>query len=135
MLLTVKILDGALSIFTVMSMNDKHINYIEFRAKDLNAIKAFYSAAFDWKFVDYGPHYVAFSNSGLEGGFELTEDEIVNGVLVVLYHSDLDAIKARVLEAGGTILLDIFSFPGGHRFEFADPSGNALAVWSDQYTA
>jgi hypothetical protein len=25
----------------------------------------------------------------------------------------------------------IFTFPGGRRFHFADPSGNVLAVWSD----
>jgi predicted enzyme related to lactoylglutathione lyase len=26
----------------------------------------------------------------------------------------------------------IFSFPGGRRFHFADPSGNELAVWSEK---
>jgi uncharacterized protein len=31
-----------------------------------------------------------------------------------------------------TIVRSIFSFPGGRRFHFADPSGNELAVWSDQ---
>lgn len=25
-----------------------------------------------------------------------------------------------------------FSFPGGRRFHFTDPSGNELAVWTDQ---
>jgi hypothetical protein len=25
----------------------------------------------------------------------------------------------------------IFSFPGGRRFHFTDPSGNELAVWSE----
>jgi predicted enzyme related to lactoylglutathione lyase len=26
---------------------------------------------------------------------------------------------------------EIFSFPGGRRFHFTDPSGNELSVWSD----
>ena len=26
----------------------------------------------------------------------------------------------------------IFSFPGGRRFHFTDPSGHELAVWSDK---
>ncbi len=39
------------------------LNYVEFPAKDLSATKAFFSAAFDWSFVDYGPDYVAFSRS------------------------------------------------------------------------
>ena len=115
-----------------MPPTNNHINYIEFKAKDLDAIKTFYSKAFDWKFTDYGLTYTAFENSGLQGGFEKTEDDIVNGALVVLYHNNLEAIQQRVIEAGGKIVLDIFSFPGGRRFHFADPSGNELAIWFDQ---
>lgn len=113
-------------------MKDSHINYIEFSANNLEEIKVFYTQSFDWKFTDYGPTYVSFSESGLAGGFEKTEDEIVNGVLVVLYHQDLDLIKGKIVEAGGKISKDIFSFPGGKRFHFIDPSGNELAVWSDK---
>lgn len=49
--------------------NDGKLNYVEFPAQDLTATKAFFSAAFDWSFVDYGPDYVAFSDQGLDGGF------------------------------------------------------------------
>ena len=69
-----------------------HINYIELKAPHLEAIKRFYSEAFGWQFTDYGPDYVAFSESGLEGGFEKTNEQIVNGALVVLYHEDLEHI-------------------------------------------
>lgn len=113
-------------------MASTHINYIEFKASDLEAVKRFYSKAFGWSFTDYGPTYVAFAESGLEGGFEKSDDEIVNGALVILYHEDLRAIKNRIIEAGGTITKDIFSFPGGRRFHFIDPAGNELAVWSDK---
>ncbi|WP_221313368.1 VOC family protein [Granulicella aggregans] len=34
----------------------------------------------------------------------------------------------RVQEAGGTITMPIFAYPGGQRFHFMDPSGNELAV-------
>jgi len=113
-------------------MKHTHINYIEFKAKDLEQIKAFYSTAFGWSFTDYGPTYTAFADSGLEGGFELTEDEIVNGALVVLHHENLEGIKNSVIEAGGIITQDIFSFPGGSRFHFTDPSGNELAIWCEE---
>ncbi len=106
------------------------INYIEFKAGDLVKIKAFYSSAFDWKFTDYGPTYTSFENSGIAGGFEQSEDKLVNGVLVVLYHDNLEQIKVKVVEAGGRISKEIFSFPGGSRFQFLDPSGNELAVWA-----
>ena len=115
-----------------MSTIDNHINYIEFKAKDLEAIKEFYIKAFGWTFTDYGPTYTAFSNSGLEGGFEKSEDEFVNGALVVLYHENLEIIKEGVIESKGIISKDIFSFPGGRRFQFIDPSGNELAIWSDK---
>lgn len=113
-------------------MNNNHINYVEFKAKDLESIKEFYSAAFNWTFTDFGPTYTAFSSSGLEGGFEKSEELIVNGALVVLYHEDLESIKVNVIKAKGKIAKDIFSFPGGRRFHFIDPAGNELAIWSDK---
>ena len=113
-------------------MKDNHINYIEFKAIDLEKVKKFYTASFDWTFIDYGPTYTAFSNSGLDGGFEQTEEIIVNGALVVLYHENLEQIKTRIIDARGNITKDVFTFPGGRRFHFSDPSGNELAVWSDK---
>lgn len=115
-----------------MDIKDNHINYVEFKAKDLEKIKEFYTTSFDWTFMDYGSTYVAFSESGLEGGFEKTENEIINGALVVLYHKNLDLIKNKIIESNGKISKDIFSFPGGRRFHFIDPAGNELAVWSDK---
>ena len=113
-------------------MKNIHINYVEFKAKDLQKVKAFYSGVFGWTFTDYGPDYTAFSKSGLEGGFEKTENDIANGALIVLYHQDLEAIQQKVEQAGGAIAKNIFSFPGGRRFHFKDPSGNELAIWSDK---
>lgn len=110
-------------------MSNTPINYIEFKAHNLEKIKQFYSKCFGWVFTDYGDTYIAFSESGLEGGFEKTDDKIINGVLVVLHHKNLDLIKKKIIEAKGVISIDIFSFPGGNRFHFIDPSGNELAVW------
>lgn len=111
-------------------MEINHINYIEFRAPDLEKTKEFYGEVFGWKFTDYGPDYVAFSESGLDGGFEKS-DQVLNGALVVLYHDKLESIKEKVEEAGGTISKDIFHFPGGRRFHFLDPAGNELGIWSE----
>ena len=113
-------------------MSNNHINYIELKANNLEEIKDFYTKAFNWSFTDYGPDYVAFSESGIEGGFEKSTEEIVNGALIVLYHDDLIKVKGDVIQANGRITKDIFTFPGGKRFQFIDPSGNELAVWSDK---
>ncbi len=111
-------------------MKENHINYIEFKTKNIQKTKDFYSSIFNWTFIDYGPNYISFSESGIAGGFEFTEFEITNGALVVLYHKDLDSLKQIIIKSGGIISKNIFSFPGGKRFHFFDPSGNELAVWS-----
>lgn len=113
-------------------MENNKINYIEFKANNLEEIKVFYSKVFNWKFTDYGPEYTSFSESGIYGGFEKTKDEIINGALVVLFYKELKEIKEKILNSNGKISKDIFSFPGGHRLQFIDPSGNELAVWSDK---
>lgn len=113
-------------------MTNNHINYIELKAKDLELIKEFYSKSFGWAFTDYGPDYVAFSDSGLDGGFERSDAEIINGALVVLYHENLEEAKEVIISSNGKISIDIFSFPGGRRFHFIDPAGNELAVWSEK---
>ena len=115
-----------------MEQTKNHIDYVEFKAADLAAIKKFYSSVFGWNFTDYGPTYIAFDNSGLTGGFELCEDPVVNGTLIVLYHDDLEKCMSKIKENGGIISRSIFSFPGGKRFHFNDPSGNELAVWSEK---
>ena len=112
-----------------MTVENNNINYIEFYAKELKAIKTFYTSVFGWTFTDYGDTYSAFSNSGLEGGFEAKNEPITNGALIVLYHDNLDEVKQKIIDFGGKISVDTFSFPGGKRFQFIDPSGNELAVW------
>ena len=51
-----------------MNIHEK-INYVEFPAKDLAAIKQFFNHCFGWQFEDFGPDYTAFTNEGLDGGF------------------------------------------------------------------
>ena len=53
---------------------------------------------------------------------------------MILYSEDLAASVEAVTAAGGAILEQIYAFPGGRRFHFADPAGNELAVWSDRST-
>ncbi|WP_374573127.1 VOC family protein [Phenylobacterium sp.] len=107
---------------------DGKIDYVEFPAKDLPAVKAFYAAAFGWRFVDYGPDYAAFEDAALDGGFSARPDE--PRPLVILYAHDLEAMEVKVKAAGGVVVREIFSFPGGRRFHFRDPAGNVLAAWT-----
>lgn len=115
--------------------SDNKIDYIELPANDLTKAKSFYSAVFEWNFEDYGSEYCAFNDGRLDGGFykSLQNASTENGsALVVLYATNLEATLNRVKVHGGTIIRDIFAFPGGRRFHFTDSNGNELAVWSDQ---
>lgn len=111
------------------------LDYVEFAARDLAATKAFFEKAFQWRFTDYGPEYTAFDHQGLLGGFyfaDLTSESDKGGALLVFYSETLEATQAEVEAAGGKIIKEIFSFPGGRRFQFTEPSGNEFAVWSDK---
>lgn len=110
------------------------INYVEFPSRDIAGTKHFFSAAFDWTFVDYGPDYIAFSNQGLDGGFfrsELAARSDNGSALVVLYSRNLEDTLRKVEAAGGKVIKPVFTFPGGRRFHFTEPGGNELAVWSE----
>jgi len=111
--------------------NDRRIDYIEFPALDAGKSKEFYATAFGWKFEDYGPQYTSFHDGRLAGGFSAHETERPAKPLVVIYAADLEAAQRAVEQAGGKITRAVFSFPGGRRFHFTDPSGNELAVWSE----
>ena len=116
-----------------MNLHEK-INYVELPAKDLPATKAFFQSVFGWSFVDYGPDYTAFSDQGLDGGFfqsDLASSTEKGAALIVFYSNQLEATLAKVEKAGGSIIKPIYSFPGGRRFHFTEPSGNEFAVWSE----
>ncbi|WP_435744794.1 VOC family protein [Microbacterium sp. PMB16] len=113
------------------------LDYTELVVTDLAAARKFYTEAFGWSFVDYGPGYAGIaspSGDGSEVGGLLVADEPrpVGGPLVLLYSADLDATMDAITAAGGTILQLPYEFPGGRRLHFSDPSGNELGVWASQ---
>ena len=108
------------------------IDYVELPATDIAKTKRFYQQVFGWEFRDHGPGYTSFRDGRLRGGFTTEAKVSPGGPLVVMYAKDLAGIEAKVKSAGGRIVKEPLSFPGGRRFYFTDPSGNVLAVWSDR---
>jgi len=110
------------------------IDLVEFPAADsdtLRAARRFYESAFGWSFTDYG-EYLDTADSGTTTGINAVADEYQQRMpLVVVYVEKLEEARDRVTSAGGTVLHDIYAFPGGRRFHFVDPAGNELAVWSE----
>lgn len=112
-----------------------HIDFVELPARsvaDLSRTKEFLGAVFGWSFEDYGPDYADITNCGLGSGINADPEHRPSHPLVVVYAAKLEAVRERVVEAGGEITRETFEFPGGRRFHFKDPAGNELAVWSDK---
>lgn len=112
--------------------NDRCINYVELYVTDIERAKDFYGKAFGWSFIDFGPAYCEFNDGKMKGGFALMKPEevVIGGPLVVLYADELEGVQADIEKAGGQITVPIFEFPGGKRFQFTDPEGYELAVWT-----
>lgn len=114
---------------------DLKFDYVEFQTAAISDSKAFFAEAFGWSFVDYGPHYADIQGAGigggLDGGFEHDEAGKPKPALMILKADDLAAAEAAVVAAGGEITKSVFSFPGGRRFQFREPGGNELGVWSE----
>jgi predicted enzyme related to lactoylglutathione lyase len=112
--------------------NHNEIDLIEFPVKSTEQLKQtrdFFSSVFEWKYTEWGEEYSDTTDSGASSG--INADKSATMPLTVIYSNDLEKTKALVLEHGGTILVDTYSFPGGRRFHFTEPSGNELAVWSE----
>lgn len=109
------------------------LGYTELSVRDMQRARTFYAAAFGWQFNDYGPGYTGIrSTDGTyeTGGLIQAEQVRDGGPLPVLRATDLEASREAVVRAGGTLVRDIYPFPGGRRFELRDPEGNHLAVYT-----
>ena len=114
-------------------MNVARIDYVELPSATAHELtRAFYAKAFGWSFTDYGPDYSATTNGTTDVGLQGDRAGALAAPLPVIRVADLEAALDAVTKAGGTIAKPIFSFPGGRRFQFIDPAGSELAVWSER---
>ncbi len=87
---------------SINMLEHEKINYVEFPAKDIEAVKTFFSTVFNWTFTDYGPDYTAFSNQGIDGGFFKSDlwARTENGsALIVFYNVSLERTLSRIENA------------------------------------
>ena len=111
---------------------ENRIDYVEIPVTDLPKARAFFEAMFGWKFQEWGDEYYSFNDGRFDGGLRKADESApATGVLLVFYSGDLERDVGRVRELGGTISQDIFSFPGGRRFQFIDPVGTEFAIWTE----
>ena len=119
-------------ILTAEETHMAQIRHIALSSDDTEKLARFYKEVFGWSFQDWGNDYSDTKDSGTTTGFSAAPAHRPAGTLVVLFTVDLEAARERVINAGGKIAKEIVSFPGGRRFEYIDPAGNRLGVWSDK---
>ena len=125
---------------TIARMNPK-LTHFAINADDVDATQAFYRAVFGWQFQDYGPpgfvQILDASGSAPIGAIQqrrqLLDDEPTRGFECTFGVDDVEAVRERVLAAGGRILMEKFTISKvGTLIAFEDPGGNpALAMEYD----
>ena len=92
------------------SKPEKQIDYIEMPVLDIARAKQFYGSVFEWKFEDYGPNYTSFFDGRLAGGFTKERSAPIQGLLLVIYGSDLAVFQKKIEAAGARSLKTRFRF-------------------------
>jgi predicted enzyme related to lactoylglutathione lyase len=103
-------------------------NYIEVPTRDIAASRTFFETVFGMAMTDFGPTYACTLTGDVDIGLQADQHEATQAPLPVIEVQDLEATLAAVTANGAPVTKPIFSFPGGRRFHFLEPSGNELAA-------
>ena len=104
------------------------ISFVELPVRNTEQAVRFYAEAFGWQMTGFGPTYACSLTGDVDLGLQGDAGEATRAALPVISVENLEAARNAVLAAGGSISKEAFSFPGGRRFHFLDPSGNELAA-------
>ncbi len=109
------------------------LDYVELPSSTAHELtRAFYTKALGWTFTDYGPDYSASGTGTSELGLNGDHTEALSAPLPLIRTDAIEALLDAVVAAGGVISRSIFSFPGGRRFQFIDPSGSEIGIYQPE---
>ncbi|MDQ2807820.1 MAG: VOC family protein [Chloroflexota bacterium] len=115
-------------------MPDHAIVHVDIPAADPAAAGKFYSDLFGWEALyDAGSDYHMFrGGAGPGGGFIKQAGAAPSGgVLIYVGTDDIDAMLARAVELGGTVVGGKIDMGGNGAYAtFADPSGNHIGLYT-----
>lgn len=110
-----------------LPMNRYVIDYFELPTAEMAASRRFFTAAFGFGQVDYGPGYSEITGSPVLGALNAEPD--VPTPVVGIRTDDIAAAVEAVHAAGGAITVPVYDYPGGQRFFFREPGGNVLMCY------
>ena len=108
------------------------INYVEFNSGDVEASRDFYRDVFAWDPQPWGAddYFVAThgDESGIDTGFTTSQDGEPLTVATITV-DDLAGYMAKVIVAGGEIVVPKFAIPGvGYGCYFTDTTGMIVGM-------
>ena len=116
-----------------------NVRHFAIHADDVERARTFYTAVFGWEFEAYGPpgFYRIKTGTpddpGIFGALQQRQEPLTGtgerGFECTVSVDDLEEIRSRVVEAGGTITFPGHEIPGvGTLFQFEDTEGNRLCA-------
>ncbi len=111
------------------------LTHFAINTDDVEATQAFYGSVFGWQFQDYGPPgFVQIMGEdgqtpmgAIQQRRQLLDNDPTLGFECSFGVDDVDAVRERILAAGGRILMERFTISGvGHLIAFEDLGGNPV---------
>jgi len=112
------------------------LTHFAINTDDVAGTQAFYGRVFGWEFREYGAGFVQIMDESGEAPMgaiqerrQLRENAPTVGFECTFGVDDVDAVRDRIVAAGGKILMDKATIPNvGHLLAFEDPGGNPALV-------
>ncbi len=108
-------------------------SWVDLATPDLNGAKEFYSALFGWEYhdagSDMGPYLMCFKKGLVAAGMGFAAEGQPSVWSTYIAVDDASASLAKIVEAGGSTILDCTDVPGGRLAFASDPTGAAFGIW------
>jgi predicted enzyme related to lactoylglutathione lyase len=111
-----------------------HVRFFAITAADVERARHFYESVFGWKFEDWGPPgFYVIQGAGLAGALQERHEPLVGShprsFELTVGVDDLDDIIAKVVAAGGAIVMDkSYIETVGTLIHFTDTEGNRMGA-------
>lgn len=115
-------------------MSPARFCYVEIPATEVEDSARFYTKVFGWETRTRGDGALAFDDGASISGTWKTDRAPMTDPGIVLYVmvDDAEQALARVVEAGGKVVLPLGSLETPGAATFADPVGNVLGVYQEE---
>ena len=107
------------------------IEHVEIGVQEVETAKTFYGDLCGWTFQDYGERYSSFSHGAGHGDLNRAAQDPADTCCPFSMRTTLKRPLIGCVSAELAVPARPSTFREGRRFQFLDPNGNEIAIWSD----